>query len=109
MNLHPSLRWRALTPEDAPALLTLENAIEEADGSPFRMSLAELEDDLGAPWRSLAEDTVVGFDEYGVARAWIELLAPPDDESERRVFIFGGVHPQWRGRGIGRSLVPWAL
>lgn len=109
MNLHPSLRWRAIAPEDAPALLALVNSVEEADGRPYRMSLAELEDDLGAPWRDLGADTVVGLDEDGTPRAWTELLAPPDDVTERRVFVFGGVHPRWRGRGVGRTLVAWAL
>lgn len=109
MDLHPSLRWCALTPQDATTLLALENAIEEAADLPYRMSLAEMADELGAPWRNLAEETIVGLDDDGVARAWIELLAPPDDESERRVLVFGGVHPQWRGRGVGRALVAWAL
>jgi len=34
MDLHPLLRWRALTPQDATTLLALENAIEEAADLP---------------------------------------------------------------------------
>jgi len=109
MDLHPDLVWRPLVASDAPALLRLLNAVEEADAQPFRMSLPEVEEMLDEPWRDLGRDTVVGTDEDGVPRAYMTLVAPPGDTSERRVFLDGGVEQAWRGRGIGRALVAWAL
>lgn len=109
MQLHPDLTWRAVTPADAPALLRLFNAVEEADAQPYRMALPEVEDMLAEPWRDLARDTVLGVDATGTPRAYMTLVAPPGDTSEKRVFLDGGVEQEWRGRGVGRTLIAWAL
>lgn len=109
MSLHPDLTWRPLTTADAPALLRLFNAVEEADAQPYRMALPEVEELLAEPWRDLARDTVLGTDASGVPRAYMVLVAPPGDTTERRVFLDGGVDAPWRGRGVGRTLVAWAL
>lgn len=109
MDLHPSLVWRPLVGADASALLRLFNDVEEADAQPFRMSLGEVVEDLGEAWRNLADESVVGLDAGGTPRAWMLLTAPPDDETERRVYLDGGVDPEWRGRGIGRTVARWGI
>ncbi|MGP7961098.1 GNAT family N-acetyltransferase [Sanguibacter sp. A247] len=109
MDLHPDLLWRPLVAADAPALLRLFNDVEEADAQPFRMSLDETVEDLGEPWRNLALESIVGLDADGTPRAWMMLTAPPDDETERRVYLDGGVDQRWRGRGIGRTVARWGI
>ncbi|QIK83689.1 GNAT family N-acetyltransferase [Sanguibacter sp. HDW7] len=109
MDLHPSLTWRPLETSDADDLQRLFNAVEEADAQPFRMSLDEVVEDLGETWRDLAHESIVGIDEDGVARAWMLLTAPPEDATERRVYLDGGVDPELRGRGIGRTVASWGI
>jgi len=53
--------------------------------------------------------SVIGRDVAGTAVAfgWNEPSA--SDVDPRRLYMGGGVHPGWRGRGIGRALLAWQL
>lgn len=101
------LTWRPLTVDDAAELVALVQVVEEADGQPFRTSAEELVEELSAAWRDLARDTLVGLDERGAMRAWAQVDSAPGDVRVVRAFVSGGVHPLWRGRGVGRALVAW--
>lgn len=103
------LSWRPLVAEDAPALLELENTVFAADGVPFRWSLEELVDELAQPWLDLSQDSLIGLDSAGVARAWALATTTPGDETLVRVFADGGVHPDRRGEGIGREVLAWTV
>ncbi|MFS0698352.1 N-acetyltransferase family protein [Cellulomonas sp. 179-A 4D5 NHS] len=101
------LAWRPLVPEDAPALFGLVAAIEEGDALPFRRSLEEVVEMFEGDWKDHASDTLVGLDGDGVMRAYAQATTAPGDESLVRAFLLGGVHPEWRGRGVGRAVVAW--
>lgn len=101
------LRWRPLEVADADALERLVQLVEEADGQPFRTSAEELAEEMSAQWRDLARDTLVGEDDDGQMRAWAQVDSAPGDSRVVRAFVSGGVHPLWRGRGVGRALVAW--
>lgn len=103
------LRWRSATPDDAAALTALTNAIAEADGAPYRTTVEETREELASPGLDLAHDTLLGFDTAGELRAYGSVLAPPGDERTVRAFVFGGVHAERRGEGIGRELLAWQL
>lgn len=103
------LAWGPATPEDAASLTALTNSVAEADGAPMRVTLEETQDELAAPGVDLERDTLLGRDDAGVVCAFGSVMAPPGDESTVRAFLFGGVHPQWRGRGIGSELVAWQV
>ncbi len=109
--LHPpadlGLTWRPLAVDDAAELIALVQLVEEADGQPFRTSTEELVEELSAEWRDLSLDTLVGLDGTGAMRAWAQVDTAPGDTSVVRAFVSGGVHPLWRGRGVGRALVAW--
>jgi ribosomal protein S18 acetylase RimI-like enzyme len=83
--------------------------VEEADGSPFRTSDAELAEHLAAPWHDPAVDDLVGLDGDGAPRAFALVDRAPGDVTVTRAFLWAGVDPQWRGRGIGRQVLAWAL
>lgn len=102
------LVWRALERSDGAALLELVNAVEAADGLPFRTAGAELEEDLGSPRFDLANDSLVGVEPDGTMRAWVAVRTKAGDETIVRATVNGGVHPAWRRRGIGTALLAWA-
>ncbi|QGQ19142.1 GNAT family N-acetyltransferase [Cellulomonas sp. JZ18] len=101
------LTWRPLTVADAEELARLVQLVEEADGQPFRTSAEELAEEMSAQWRDLSRDTLVGVDADGQMRAWAQVDSAPGDSRVVRAFVSGGVHPLWRGRGVGRALVAW--
>jgi mycothiol synthase len=103
------LTWAPLTADDAQALNGLRNTVATADREPYREPLDETVDDLAAPGHDLTTDSLIGRDTGGVARAWAVVESPPGDRSTARAFLFGGVHPDRRGEGIGRELFAWQM
>lgn len=101
------LTWRPLTPDDAPALFALVAAIEEADALPFRRSLDEVVEMFEGDWKDHPRDTLVGLDDGGTMRAYAQATTAPGDTTLVRAFLLGGVHPDWRARGVGRAVVAW--
>jgi ribosomal protein S18 acetylase RimI-like enzyme len=103
------LTYRGAGAADAAAVAALQNAVLEADGAPHRTSEAEVRDDLTAPWTDPAADWLLGVDGSGEPRAWMHTFAPPGDVRLARGMLHGGVHPGWRGRGVGREVLAWGL
>jgi mycothiol synthase len=101
------LSWRALGVRDASELAVLVAAIESADAPPFRSSIEEVTGWFDGEWKDHALDTVAGFDPDGVLRAYAQVTTAPGEVHVVRAFLSGGVHPTWRGRGVGRALVAW--
>ncbi|WP_402371563.1 GNAT family N-acetyltransferase [Isoptericola rhizosphaerae] len=103
------LTWRPAAPGDAAALLELRNTIAEADAEPYRETIEELTELFQAPWRRFDTDSLVGVDGEGRLRAYAMVESMPGDTRTVRAFLFGGVHPQVRGQGIGRELFAWQV
>lgn len=103
---HLELTWRPLTRDDAAQLLALRQAIESVDTSAERVSSATVQEWLATPWRVLGTDTLGGFDRSGTLRAYGSSELPPEERVLRAV-LNGGVHPAWRGRGLGVALLAW--
>ncbi|MPV37682.1 GNAT family N-acetyltransferase [Georgenia subflava] len=102
------LTWRALTVEDVPLWHDLVRAMEAVDDPSERYTRDDLTDALtDGSWKNPATDSVVGLDENGVARAFGLVEVRPGDTRTVRAFCWGGVHPQWRGRGLGREVIRW--
>ena len=101
------LTWLPLSPDEAPELAELVGAIEEADRHPFRTSPQEVADWFVGAWRDNQRDTLAGRDPDGALRAYAQVTVAPGAERVVRAFLSGGVHPGWRGRGVGRALITW--
>lgn len=106
-SAHLGLTWRPLETGDAATVQALVATIETADGVSRRTTGAELERWLATPWLDLANDSLGGYDHTGELRAYGLVEIRPGDETCVRAFLNGGVHPEWRGGGLGRALVAW--
>ena len=102
-----ALTWRPLLGEDAEALHALRRAVETADALPFRISLAELQHELGNPDGPLELDTLGAFTGDGRLVAFGRVRARLAGTSGR-VNLDGDVHPAMRRQGLGTRLLAWS-
>jgi mycothiol synthase len=101
------LTWRPLGLDVLGTWHALHEALNEADGGHEHLALDDLRDELEPAWIDLARDSRVGIDADGVARAFGLVQVRPGDVTLLRAACWGGVHPDWRGRGVGRALLTW--
>jgi ribosomal protein S18 acetylase RimI-like enzyme len=101
----PALTWRPLHPDLVPQWHRLHEAVTAADGGTEHLAEADLHDELTPEWIDLGRDTVLALDPDGVARAFGVVQVRPGDVTLLRAQVWGGVDPEWRGRGIGRELL----
>jgi mycothiol synthase len=101
------LSWRPISLDDIETWRELTAAIgvhdEPSEASPDRDDLLE---ELTGSYQTPARDSVIGIDADGTARAFGHVTALPG-KTLRRAFLWGGVHPDWRRRGIGRGVLHW--
>ena len=90
--------WVELGPADAGEIYDVVSAIEAADDSPLRTSLEEIERffDPALAWRAIG---VRASDSSLLAVGMARIV-----RSGGEVRLFGGVHPDARGEGIGKLL-----
>ena len=101
------LTTRAGRLDDAPALADLFNTIDVAAGGHAGFTASDMSGFLTGAVRDPATDTRLVTTPDGAVIAVGLVPAPP--EGGFRVDIYGGVHPDWRGRGLGRDLLTWQL
>ncbi len=110
MPVHPDIdHWRPATLADVDTVTALIQAIDGADHPEWRRTRDEIEEHLGYSFVDLAEDTLPAFTADRRAVAIGIVTMPPGQETLVRVFLEGGVHPDVRGRGIGRVVLAWSL
>ena len=103
-----SFDLRPVRPEDMEAIAVLVDRAQHHDGLPRVLTAAQLEEELEVPFVELASDTRVAVVDDEVA-GWSWVWNPPAERRQDRAYLFGAVDPGYRGRGIGRTLLGWAL
>lgn len=98
--------WSTLTTESVPQWTELTNLLAEVDDTDEFYDVEDLAEELVEhgfdaerdSWAAWEGEQMVAF---GQLRVSLELTA----EGDARADLTGGVHPQWRGRGIGTELL----
>ncbi|GAA0622627.1 GNAT family N-acetyltransferase [Kutzneria viridogrisea] len=99
-----SLTWRPLTSEDAKASADLLNAIETVDKIGENYNEEDTLQELIDPYADLERASLAAFDGE-VMVGYMKIRYKPSAEEVHRVFMDGGVHPDYRRRGVGTALV----
>jgi len=102
-----SERWRPLSVDDLPALTRLENATDAADGERFPTTTDDLASQLLSPTIDLSRMSVAVRDGSALI-GWCGLEPRMGGAVWNRIHVHGTVHPEVRGRGLGRALLAWA-
>src|SRR5918993_3699083 len=101
MRLPEGYTTRAPAPEDAEAVAALISACQIADTGASDMSLEEILDDWHA--LDLAEEAVAVVAQDGTIAAYADVI----NRSFVTVSVYGYVHPDLRGLGLGTYLIAW--
>jgi len=102
----PGHALRPMTPVDFPAVARLKNEINAAAGLHVVSTAEEVSEEMTGPYVSLATDTVC-VESDGALVGYAHTVFLDSEEKELRCYVFGGVHPAWRGRGIGSAMLSW--
>ncbi|MEO6532508.1 MAG: GNAT family N-acetyltransferase [Pseudolysinimonas sp.] len=100
------LAWRPATLDDVDHVFALSTAMSAADHPDWSEPREEIEELLTLSFVDVAHDTLIG-EADGRVVAFGQALPPFEPETIVRSVLLGGVHPEFRGRGIGRSLLGW--
>lgn len=103
------LTWRPLGPDVVDTWHALHETLNEVDGGHEHLGPDDLRDELAPDWIDLDLDSRIGLDQDGVARAFGLVQVRPGDVTLLRAACWGGVHPLWRGQGVGRALLAWQV
>jgi ribosomal protein S18 acetylase RimI-like enzyme len=96
---------RPYEPSDAAAVTALMNVIDEAGGGRAALTVEETGAMLSAQVADFSTDTRLTFESDGTLAAAGMVSTPPTGGF--RADLFGGVHPDRRGQGLGRALLGW--
>jgi mycothiol synthase len=105
------LLWRPPTPDDTEAWAGLIAAMDAVDRLNELYSPDELAEELTTPGVDPSADGRLGYAADGelVAFGMVTGRPPGDTLTLHRLQLWGGVHPEHRGNGIGRNLLAWMI
>ena len=101
-----ALRWTHLTQDSLEAWAELTRVLADADGTDEVYAAEDLAEELAETGLTPETDTWgVWDDDRLVAYGQLRVSLTLDHDDRVRCHLSGGVHPDWRGRGIGGALM----
>lgn len=107
MDSAPTLQWRPVAAADVPAMTVLLADIEKADQYGWHLDADFLARWLADPLIDLARGSTAVFDGDVMVATGV-LAARVEADPVHAMHYEGGVHPAYRGRGLGAALLGWA-
>src|SRR5690242_9644416 len=105
---HPDVAaWRPATEADLDAVMELFRAADAVDHPSWVTPREDVAETFVAEHIDPARDTLIGMDAAGRVVAAGEATLHPSRDEHLHAFLGGRVHPELRGRGIGRELMRW--
>ncbi|WP_165617675.1 GNAT family N-acetyltransferase [Klenkia soli] len=99
-------RWSRLTDADTPAWAELTEVLARHDGTDEVYGADDLREELREHGFDPAQDSWAVHDgDALVAYGQLRTSTAPTAEGWGRATLGGGVHPRWRGRGVGTELL----
>jgi mycothiol synthase len=96
--------FRPLRPDDTEAVHRLIRSCEQHDRSPIVTPLEEVTQMFEEPYFDPGHDGWIA-EADGEPMAWGRIFHTPSSARQERAFLLGDVHPEHRGRGLGRQLI----
>ncbi len=106
MSSTRTLSWRPIETTDVPACTVLLAAIEEVDQTGDVFGEDDLLETFREPGRDYPRGSICVHD--GDVMVGYCCLAGGSADQVDRISLYGGVHPAYRGQGIGGQLLAWA-
>ncbi|ROP72408.1 GNAT family N-acetyltransferase [Curtobacterium sp. PhB115] len=103
------LTFRAGTRDDLEELHAVAVAAAAVDDPHAHPSTADIDRSLSTEGLDVARDTLVGVDADGHVQAYGIVIDVPSRVTAARAVLEGAVHPDLRGRGIGRRVLAWQV
>lgn len=107
MSLTGTLSWRPIEAKDVPACAALLAAIEEVDQAGDVFGEEDLLETFRDPGRDYPRGST-GVHDGDVMVGYCCLSASGSADQVHQMSQYGGVHPAYRGQGIGGPLLDWA-
>ncbi|MBD7958826.1 GNAT family N-acetyltransferase [Microbacterium sp. Sa4CUA7] len=105
---HPdAVTWRPATAHDIDAIHCVIVAADLVDHPSWTTPRQDVADTFELSHIDHSRDTVLGFAHDGTPVAVGSSFVHPSQEVRIQIDLQGGVHPQWRRRGIGTALLEW--
>ncbi|TDN90562.1 GNAT family N-acetyltransferase [Microbacterium sp. BK668] len=105
---HPDVvSWRPATEADLDAIMELFRAADAVDHPSWVTPREDVAETFVAEHIDPARDTVIGTDASGRVVAAGEATLHPSRDVHLHAYLAGRVHPELRGRGVGRELMRW--
>jgi mycothiol synthase len=101
--------WRAATPGDIDAMHATQRRMDQVDHPTWTTPRSEIAEDFESTHIDVSRDSLLAVAADGTVIAWGMTTLGPGQETRVQSYVLGGVHPDWRGRGIGRELLGWQI